>query len=203
MLQFTHFEEWTKNDNYILKCLTGGLSINFTRYANVLETKIRESEKICKSIVGIDAIQLYLFSQSKEMLTGPYTKWEYREESDKFHPKRNWRSVFEQQVMCYFQQTHPICKIQTRFTHKKQGTLRPYLVNGFCSHCNTVFEAMGCFFHFFVLRKKQLLLEDIEKELMRPERDNDRREYLHGLGLMLRDLGLSMEEVQKRKHNRG
>ena len=121
---------------------------------------------------------------TKEMLTGPYTKWEYSEETAKFHPNRNWRSYFEQQVMDYFQQLHPNCKIQTQFTQKKQKKLGPYLVDGFCSHCNTVFEAMGCFFHFCQCQEeKPLLFDDIESRLMRRERDNDRREYLKELGL--------------------
>ena len=88
------------------------------------------------------------------MPTGPYSKWEYNEQTEKFHPNRNWRSYFEQQVMDYFQQVHPNCKIQTQFTHKKQKKLGPYLVDGFCNHCNTVFEAMGCFFHFVPVKRK-------------------------------------------------
>ena len=102
--------------------------------------------------------------------------------------------------MHFFPQTHPNCKIQTQCTHKKQK-LGPYLVDGFCSHCNTVFEAMGCFFHFCPCQEeKQLLFEDIEKGLMRRERDNYRREYLQGLVINFRDLGVSIEEVEERKH---
>ena len=126
---------------------------------------------------------------TKEMPTGPYTKCEYNEETEKFHPNRNWRSYFEQQVMDYFQQVHPNCKIQTQFTHKKQKKLGPYLVDGFCNHCNTVFEAMGCFFHFCPCQEeKPLLFEDIESGLKRRERDNDRREYLKGLGLNVEEI---------------
>ena len=186
---FPFCEKDKEYDNYIRKWLTGGPSIIFTRYAKVGETKIRESENVCKSIVGIDASQLYPFSMTKEMPTGPYTKWEYNEETEKFHPNRNWRSYFEQQVMDYFQQVHPNCKIQTQFTHKKQKKLGPYLVDGFCNHCNTVFEAMGCFFHFCPCQEeKPLLFEDIESGLKRRERDNDRREYLKGLGLNVEEI---------------
>ena len=60
---------------YIQKWLTGGPSTNFTRYANVGETMIRESEIVRKSIEGIDSSQYYTFSITKEMPTGPYTKW--------------------------------------------------------------------------------------------------------------------------------
>ena len=37
----------------------------------------RIREKICKSIVGIDASQLYPFSLTQPMPTGLYTRWEY------------------------------------------------------------------------------------------------------------------------------
>ena len=42
--------------------MMGGLSIVFTRKAVVDETYIRNSSNVCKSIVGIDASQLYPFS---------------------------------------------------------------------------------------------------------------------------------------------
>ena len=42
--------------------MTGGPSIVFTRKAVVEETYIRNSSNVCKSIVGIDASQLYPFS---------------------------------------------------------------------------------------------------------------------------------------------
>ena len=68
-------EQDKEYDNYIRNWLTGGPSIIFTRYAKVGETKIRASENACKSIVGIDASQLYSFSMTKQMPTGLYTKW--------------------------------------------------------------------------------------------------------------------------------
>ena len=53
---------------------TGGLSILFTRKAVVDETFIRRSNNVCKSIVGIDASQLYPFSTCQAMPTGLYTR---------------------------------------------------------------------------------------------------------------------------------
>ena len=180
---FPFCEQDKEYDNYIRNWLTGGPSIIFTRYAKVGETKIRESENVCKSIVGIDASQLYPFSMTKEMPTGLYTKWEFNVDTAKFHPKRNWRSFFEQQVIDYLQSTRPECLIQSQFSHKKQKRIGTYLVDGFCSHCNTVFEAMGCYFHFCPCQEeKPLLFEDIENGLKTRERDSDRREYLLGLG---------------------
>ena len=46
--------------------MTGGPSIVFTRKAVVDETFIRDSSNICKSIVGIDASQLYPYSMCQQ-----------------------------------------------------------------------------------------------------------------------------------------
>ena len=57
--------------------MTGGPSIVFTRKAVVDETFIKISSNICKSIVGIDASQLYRFSMCQDMPTELYTRWEF------------------------------------------------------------------------------------------------------------------------------
>ena len=57
--------------------MTGGPSIVFTRKAVVDQTYICNSSNICKTIVGIDASQLYPFSMFQEMPTRLYTRWEY------------------------------------------------------------------------------------------------------------------------------
>ena len=54
--------------------MTGGLSIGFTRKAVVDQTYIRNTEDICKSIVGIDAL---------------YTRWEFDSDSQKFKARQN------------------------------------------------------------------------------------------------------------------
>ena len=47
--------------------MTGGPCIVFTRKAVVDETYISKSSNVCKSIVGIDASQLYSFSMCQDM----------------------------------------------------------------------------------------------------------------------------------------
>ena len=54
--------------------MVGGPSIVFTRKAIVDETSIRNSKSICKSIVGIDASQLYPYSMCQRKPTGLYTR---------------------------------------------------------------------------------------------------------------------------------
>ena len=82
------FYPFTETDKDLLQTIredmVGGPSIVFTRKAVVDETFIRDSGNICKSIVGIDAKQLYPCSMCQPMPTGLYTQWEYDTESNRF-----------------------------------------------------------------------------------------------------------------------
>ena len=70
---------------------------------------------------------------------------------------------FENMVKSYFQRTRPECKIESFHTKGRQKEIACFSVDGFCCHCNTVFEAMGCFYHFCHCRKLRpsLIEEDI------------------------------------------
>ena len=74
-----------ENDNYIAD---NGPSIISTRYANLGHTKFRKSENACKSVLGIDANQLYPFLMTKKIPICLYTKSEFKEDTWNFHPKR-------------------------------------------------------------------------------------------------------------------
>ena len=75
--KFYPFTEWDKDLlEKIQEGMVGGPSIVFTRKVVVDETFIRESLSLCKSIVGIDASQLYPYSMCQPMPTGLYTRWE-------------------------------------------------------------------------------------------------------------------------------
>ena len=83
--KFFPFVESDKDLHYkIREDMTGGPSIVFTRKALVDQTFVRNSENICKSIVGIDASQLYPLSMCQEMPTGINTRWELDTNSQKF-----------------------------------------------------------------------------------------------------------------------
>ena len=87
--------------------MTGGPSIVFTRKAVVDETFIRDSSNVCKSIVGIDASQLYPYSMCQNMPTGLYTRWEFDSDMQKFKARHNPSRNFENMVMSYYQETRP------------------------------------------------------------------------------------------------
>ena len=94
----------------------GGPSTVFTRKAVVDENFIRKSTKICKSIVGIDASQLYFCSMCQPMPTGLYTRWNFDSETSRFTPRQNKTRSFENMVMSCFQPTRPDCKIENFYT---------------------------------------------------------------------------------------
>ena len=83
------FHPFTVGDKKMREDMVGGPSMLFIRKAVVDETFIRDSRNWCKTTVGIDASQLYLFSMCQTMPTGLYTRWEPDSESGKFKPCQN------------------------------------------------------------------------------------------------------------------
>ena len=64
--------------------MVGGPSVFFTLKAAADETFLQDSGKICKTIVDIDASQLYPYSMCQPMPTEINTRWEYDTESNRF-----------------------------------------------------------------------------------------------------------------------
>ena len=78
--------------------MVGGTSILFTCSAVVDETHIRKSEIVWKSLFGIDASQIQIYSMCQPMPTGLYTRYEFDAELQKFEPRQNKPRSFEK--MC-------------------------------------------------------------------------------------------------------
>ena len=108
-----------------------GPSIVFTRKAVVDETFVRKSTNIWKSIVGIDASQLYPYSMCQPMPTGLYTHWDFDSETSRFTPRQNKTRSFENLVMSYFQRPRPECEIESFFTTGRQKKLTASVLMGF------------------------------------------------------------------------
>ena len=178
------FYPFTEADKHLLEKIredvVGGPSIVFTRKAVVDETFIRKSTNICKSIVEIDASQQYPNSMCQPMPTRLYTRWDIDSETSRFTPRQNKTRSFENLVMSYFQRTRIDCKIENFYTTGRQKKINRFNVHGFCSHCNTVFEAMGCFYHFCPCQdlRPSLSEEDIKPGSRRSELDELRRGYI-------------------------
>ena len=180
------FYPFTEGDKYFLEKLREdvvcGPSIVFTRKAVVNETFIRKSPFICKSIVGIDASELYPYSMCQPMPTGLYTCWDLYSEMSRFTPRQNKTHSFENMVKCYL--ARPECESESFFTTGRQKKIDCFSVDGFCSLCNTVFEAMGCFYFFCPWQelRPSLTEEDIQRGSKKRELDALRQHYIQGKG---------------------
>ena len=178
------FYPFTESDKYLLEKIredmVGGPSIVFTRRAVVDETFIRKSSNLCKSIVGIDASQLYPYSMCQPMPTGLHTRWEYDSETKRFTARQNKSRSLENMVMSYFQQSRPEGKIKSNVTTGRQKKIDCFSVDGICYHCNTVSEAMGCYYHYGLCQEARPSLTDtdIERGVKKRQQDEMRRDYI-------------------------
>ena len=164
--------------------VVGGVSIVFTRKAVVDDFFYKNSAKICKSIVGIDASQLYPYSMCQPMPTGLYTRSNFDSEANRFTPRQNGTRSFENMVMSYFQRTRPECEIESFFTTGRQKKIDCFSVDGFCSHCNAMFESMGCFYYFCPGQelRPSLTEEVFQRGSNRRDLDALRRHYIQEKG---------------------
>ena len=182
------FCPFTESDKYLLEKIredmVGGPSIVFTGKAVVDETFLRKSSDVCKSIVDIDAIQLYPYSMCQPMPTGLYTRWEYDSETERFTARQNKSRSLENMVVSYFQQSRTECKIESNVTTGRQKKTDCFSVDGICYHCNTVFEAMGCYYHYCPCQEARPSLTDtdIERGVKKRQQDEMRREYIQQKG---------------------
>ena len=90
--------------------VVGGPSIIFTRKASVVETFIRKSTIICKSYVGLDAIQQNPYSMYQPMPTGLYTRWDLDPETNWFTPWQNKTRRSEKRSWLNFKGQNKIAK---------------------------------------------------------------------------------------------
>ena len=162
--------------------MVGGPSIVFTRKAVMDEIFIRKSTNLCQSIVGIDASQLYPYSMWQPMPTWLYTRarGEYYSEIKRFKAHQKKSRSFENIVLSYFQRSCPDCKIESDVTTVKQKKIDCFRVDGICYHCNTVFEAMECYYHYCPCQRARPSLTDtdIEKGVKKRQQDKKRRVYI-------------------------
>ena len=92
--------------------------------------------------------------------------------------------------MSYFQRARPDCKIESFYTTGRQKKIDRFSVDGFCSHCNTVFQAMGCFYQFCSCQelRPSLSEEDIKRGSRRRELNELRRGYKREKGFTVNEM---------------
>ena len=157
------------------RSIVDGTSIVFTRKAVVNENFIRKSAHFCKSIVVIDASPRYPHLISQPTPAGLYTirvgisiqrRVDLRLDKTRPAALKIWPCPI-------FQRARPECEIESFFTTGRQKKSDCFSVSGFCSHCNIVFEAVGCFYHFCPCKEMQpsLTEKDIQRACKKRELD--------------------------------
>ena len=86
--------------------------------------------------------------------------------------------------LSYFQQTRPECRIESNVTTGRQKKTDCFSVDGICNHCCTVFEAMGCYFHYCPYQEARPSLNDNEilRGIKKREQDQMRKDYIQQKG---------------------
>ena len=84
--------------------------------------------------------------------TGLFSCWDFVSETSRLAPWQNKTRSFENMVMSYFQRTRPECETGSFITTGRQKKTDCFSVDGFSSHCNTVFEAMETLTTFVLVK---------------------------------------------------
>ena len=83
-------------------------------------------------------------------------------------------------------------KVKSRvFSHlENRKKIDCFNVDGYCDHCKTVFEAMGCYYHFCSCQEARTSLtdQDFERGNKKREMDDMRREYIKEKGYKVEEL---------------
>ena len=174
----------TDNDSLqkVREDMVGGPSIVFTSKAVVDETFVRNSKKL-NLLLAWNASQLYPYfcvSRCQQDYTrdGNMTQNFINLNVDKINPEslRTW--------FCYIFKKKDLIKIESFYTTGTQKKIDCFKGDGFCAHCNTVFEAMGCFYHYCPCQeiRPSLTEEDIESGNQRREMNQMRNQYIRQKG---------------------
>ena len=66
--------------------------------------------------------------------------------------------------MSYFQREKPDGKTECFYTTGTEKKIDCFKADGFCAHCKSVFEAMGCFYHHCKCQEARLSLNTEDNE---------------------------------------
>ena len=92
--------------------------------------------------------------------------------------------------MSFFHRIRPEGEIKNFFTTGRQKKIDCFKVDGFCSHCNTVFEAISCFYYFCPCQelRPSLTEEVIQRGSKKREIDALRRHCIQKKGFKVNEM---------------
>ena len=94
--------------------------------------------------------------------------------------QQNKSRNFENMVLSNLKTQRPDCRIQSFYTTTTQKKTDFFKVDRFCAHCNTVFEAISCYYQYYHSQeaRRSLTDEGIERGSKKRERDWSRKQYI-------------------------
>ena len=121
------------------------------------------------------------------MPTGLYTRWEYDSEKKTITARQKKSRSFANMFLSHFQRSRPNCKIEINFTAGRQNKIDCFSVDGICYHCNTVFEAFGCYYRYCPCQeaRSSLTETDIERGVKKLQQDEMCRDYIQQNGYQI------------------
>ena len=90
-------------------------------------------------------------------------------------------------VLSYFQRSRPDCKIENNLTTGRQNKIDCFSVDGICYHCNTIFEAMGCYYQYCPCQEARPSLTDtdFERRVKKRQQDEMCKDYIQQKGYQI------------------
>ena len=86
--------------------------------------------------------------------------------------------------MSCFQRIIPDYRLQSSYTTGTRKKIDCFNAGGFCGHCNTLFQAIGCLYRYCPCQEARSALtdEDIQRGTKKREMDETRRLYIEETG---------------------
>ena len=129
-----------------------------------------------------------------------HARYEYDAARQKMKPLQNKSRKFEKMVMSFFQRIKPDCRIENFSTTGTQRKIDYFNADEFCGHCNRVFEAMGCVYHYCLCQKSWSTLteDDIQRGTKKEGNERNAETVYRGERLQcFRKVGMWMVETRQ------
>ena len=126
----------------------------------------------CQPIIPLLDVSTHAHAWQMDSRTSRFTIWQNKTRSS------------EKMVTFHFERTRSDCKSESCYTTGWQKKTNRFSVDGFCSQCNTVFEAVGFFNHFWSRQelRPSLTEEEMKRGCQEKELDEWRWNYIQEKG---------------------
>ena len=116
------------------------------------------------------------------MPTGSYTRWVCASATQCSTPRQRKSHPIKIMVFLCFETNWPACSIESNVTSGRQRKINCFSAHRICNQCNTDFETMGYYYHYYVHQEARPFLSDAEIAMAR------------GIGSKIRCVGITFNK---------